>query len=86
MGTYLRQNIDSLSQSELIPFSKELEHTRVYADIALLDINMLGMNVQAIDSFLGEYLSSYPRARSTEGYLVRAKEQGYRASSLPNHR
>ena len=44
MGTYLRQNIDSLSQSELIPFSKELEHTRVYADIALLDINMPGMN------------------------------------------
>ena len=40
----MRQNIDSLSQSELIPFSKELEHTRVYADIALLDINMPGMN------------------------------------------
>jgi CheY-like chemotaxis protein len=44
LGTYLRQNIDSLSQSELIPFSKELERTRVYADIALLDINMPGMN------------------------------------------
>jgi sensor histidine kinase YesM len=32
-GTYLRQNIDSLNQTELIPFNKELEHTRVYVDI-----------------------------------------------------
>ena len=32
-GTYLRQNIDSLDQPQLIPFEKELEHTRVYAEI-----------------------------------------------------
>ena len=32
-GVYLRQNIDSLDNPELIPFSKELEHTRVYAEI-----------------------------------------------------
>ena len=30
---YLRQNIDSLSQPELIPLEKELQHTKVYADI-----------------------------------------------------
>lgn len=32
-GVYLRQNIDSLSQSQLIPFERELEHTRIYTDI-----------------------------------------------------
>lgn len=32
-GTYLRQNIDSLSEAKLIPFEKELDHTRVYAEI-----------------------------------------------------
>ena len=35
-GTYLRQNIDSLDQPELIPFQKELEHTRVYSEIEMI--------------------------------------------------
>ncbi len=32
-GAYLRQNIDSLSLPNLIPVAKELEHTRIYAEI-----------------------------------------------------
>ena len=32
-GTYLRQNLATLDQPDLIPFSKELEHVRVYAEI-----------------------------------------------------
>ncbi len=32
-GTYLRQNIDSLSQPKMIPIQKELEHVRIYAEI-----------------------------------------------------
>ena len=32
-GQYLRQNIDSLNRAELIPFEKEIEHTRIYAEI-----------------------------------------------------
>ena len=35
-GSYLRMNIDSLSQASLIPFEKELEHTRTYADIEMM--------------------------------------------------
>ena len=35
-STYLRQNLESLSQSDLIPVSKELEHTRLYAEIEML--------------------------------------------------
>ena len=33
---YLRQNLESLSQADLIPVSKELEHTRLYAQIDML--------------------------------------------------
>ena len=32
-STYLRGNINSLSNNELIPFEKELEHTKCYLDI-----------------------------------------------------
>ena len=35
-GSYLRMNIDSLSQASLIPFEQELEHTRTYADIEMM--------------------------------------------------
>ncbi len=35
-GSYLRQNIDSLGQPNLIPAQKELEHTRIYAEIEAL--------------------------------------------------
>jgi two-component sensor histidine kinase len=32
-GTYLRQNIDSLSKSTMISIDKEVEHTQIYAEI-----------------------------------------------------
>ena len=32
-AAYLRQNLDALDQASLIPFAKELEHTRIYAEI-----------------------------------------------------
>lgn len=35
-GAYLRNNIDSLEQKSVIPIEKELEHTKVYADIEML--------------------------------------------------
>ncbi len=35
-SAYLRQNLESLSQSDLIPIDKELEHTRLYAEIEAL--------------------------------------------------
>ena len=35
-GAYLRNNIDSLEQSNLISIQEEIEHTRVYADIEML--------------------------------------------------
>ena len=35
-STYLRQNLESLSQTDLVPVTKELEHTRLYAEIEML--------------------------------------------------
>lgn len=35
-STYLRQNLDSLSRSELIPVSKELVHVKLYTEIEVL--------------------------------------------------
>ena len=35
-SAYLRQNLESLSQTELIPISRELEHTRLYTEIEML--------------------------------------------------
>ena len=35
-GTYLRMNLESMGQPTLIPFQKELEHTRIYAEIEML--------------------------------------------------
>ena len=32
-SVYLRQNLDALDQAELIPLSRELEHTRIYLEI-----------------------------------------------------
>ena len=35
-GSYLRQNLDSLSLTGMIPFQKELEHTMTYTDIEMV--------------------------------------------------
>ena len=35
-STYLRQNLESLNSPQLIPFDRELEHTRLYAEIEVL--------------------------------------------------
>jgi LytS/YehU family sensor histidine kinase len=35
-GSYLRMNLESLGEPTLIPFQKELEHTRIYAEIEML--------------------------------------------------
>ena len=35
-SAYLRQNLESLSQADLIPITRELEHTRLYAEIEML--------------------------------------------------
>ena len=35
-SAYLRQNLESLSQADLVPITRELEHTRLYTEIEVL--------------------------------------------------
>ena len=46
-GTFLRQNIDSLNYTDLIPISKEIEHTRVYYKGEYMSGYSWGYNTEA---------------------------------------
>ena len=76
-GTYLRQNIDSLNQSELIPFNKELEHTKVYAEIEMLRFPSIRMEYDIKDSdFVLPALSIQPIVENSIRHGVRIREEG----------
>jgi len=47
---YLRQNLESLGDSELIPLNKELEHSRIYTQIELLMFPMIKIEYKINDS------------------------------------
>ena len=49
-STYLRQNLESLSQTDLLPVTKELEHTRLYAQIEGLRFPNIRVEYQIEDS------------------------------------
>jgi len=77
-GTYLRQNIDSLNQEELIPFEKEIEHTRVYSDIE--QIRFPSIRVEYVirdDAFLVPALTIQPLVENAIRHGVRIREDGY---------
>lgn len=50
-GVYLRNNLDSLENPTLIPLEKELEHTRVYAEIEMMRFPKISVeyNIEASD-------------------------------------
>ena len=79
-GTYLRQNLDSLDQSELIPFEKEMEHTRVYVDIEQIrfpsidvEYDIKETDVSALDI---PPLTIQPLVENAIRHGVRSKEHG----------
>ncbi|MBR1737311.1 MAG: histidine kinase [Firmicutes bacterium] len=49
-GAYLRNNLDSLNNAELIPFKKELEHTKIYTDIETVRFSDISINYDIEDS------------------------------------
>lgn len=49
-SVYLRQNLDALDQVELIPLSKELEHTRIYLEIEARRFPNIRVNYDIQDS------------------------------------
>lgn len=76
-GAYLRNNIDSLDYSGLIPIKKELEHTKHYADIEMLRFSniTLDYHIDAND-FLLPVLTIQPIVENAIRHGVRECEHG----------
>ena len=76
-GAYLRQNIESLSQPNLIPIRRELEHTRVYAEIEM--IRFVNVRVEydiADDDFSVPALTVQPLVENAIRHGVRGEAAG----------
>ncbi len=76
-STYLRQNLESLSQTELIPVSKELEHTRLYAEIEGLRFPDIRVEYRIEDrDFLVPALTIQPLVENAIRHGLRGKKDG----------
>ncbi len=74
---YLRQNIDSLSEPNLIPLEKELEHTKVYTDIEMLRFPKIRVEYDIRDSgFSVPALTVQPLVENAIRHGVRIREEG----------
>jgi len=74
---YLRQNLDAMEQPDLIPFSKEIEHTRLYADIEMLRFPHIRMEYRIDDDdFVIPALSVQPLVENAIRHGVRSREEG----------
>ena len=76
-GMYLRQNIDSLSQPDLIPIKKELEHTKIYADIEMIRFENVRVEYDINDdSFSVPALTVQPIVENAIKHGVRIRDEG----------
>ncbi|MBQ9325450.1 MAG: histidine kinase [Clostridia bacterium] len=76
-GTYLQHNLDSLTQPNLIPIEKELEHTRIYAEIEMIRFPHITVSYDIMDSsFLLPALSIQPLVENSIRHGVRIRKQG----------
>ena len=76
-GIYLRQNIDSLSQAELIPVQKELEHTHIYAEIEMVRYENVMVEFNTPDlGFSLPTLTIQPLVENAIRHGVRIRENG----------
>ncbi len=77
LGTYLRQNIDSLDQPQLIPFEKELEHTRVYSEIEMIRFPSIRIEYDTRDTdFSIPALTVQPLVENAIRHGIRGVENG----------
>ncbi|MBR2782056.1 MAG: histidine kinase [Oscillospiraceae bacterium] len=76
-GTYLRQNISSLNQPNLIPLEKELQHTKAYAEIEMIRFPNIQVEYDIQDSdFSLPALTIQPMVENAIRHGVRSKEEG----------
>ena len=74
---YLRQNLDTLNQAELIPFSQELDHVRIYAEIEMLMFPYIHIHYDiGDDCFMLPPLTVQPLVENAIRHGVRAREVG----------
>ena len=74
---YLRQNLDTLNQTGLIPFSQELEHVRIYTEIEMLMFPYIHINYDIEDDcFMLPTLTVQPLVENAIRHGVRAREVG----------
>lgn len=76
-GTYLRQNLDSLSLPNLIPVAKELEHTRIYAEIEAIRFPFFRMEYDTPElDFLIPALTVQPLVENAIRHGIRIRKEG----------
>ena len=76
-ATYLRQNIDSLNEANLIPFRKELDHTLVYANIEMERFPNIHLDYEIEDEdFLLPALTVQPMVENAIRHGIRGIPKG----------
>lgn len=76
-GIYLRNNLDSLSRPDLILLEKELEHTRIYAEIEMIRFPNIKVEYDIRDkSFSLPALTIQPLVENAIRHGVRIRETG----------
>ena len=76
-GVYLRQNLDSLRQPNLIRVQKELEHTRIYAEIEQIRFPNIRVEYEIEDTdFSLPALTIQPLVENAIRHGVRARDEG----------
>ena len=76
-SAYLRQNLESLSQTDLIPVSKELEHTQLYAKIEMQRFPNVQVEYRIEDTqFAVPALTIQPLVENAIRHGVRGREDG----------
>ena len=74
---YLRQNLDTLSQSGLIPFRQELEHVKIYTEIEMLMFPYIHIRYDIEDDyFMLPMLTVQPLVENAIRHGVRARDVG----------
>ena len=76
-GIYLRQNLNSLDQTDLIPIKKELDHTKVYTEIEAVRFPSIKIDFEIGDEdFLLPALSIQPMVENAIRHGVRIRKNG----------
>ena len=77
LGAYLRQNIDAIGEANLIPLSRELEHTRIYAEIEMIRFPNIKVEYHIMDwNVRVPPLSIQPIVENAIRHGVRVRKSG----------